>query len=132
MRNAPWLAKEAIANSSDISMSSYFKSLDWQGKERYREKLESVGLTLKDDSYSPENDGFRSDMTNWPKIEYGHIFAYFIVRPGTYTQEELLSWKQLEAYNYFECGYVRTVLSMVFGHGKGRCVVRMFSPTRQL
>ena len=80
-------------------------------------------MTLKDDPYSPENDGFRSDMTNWPKIEYGHIFAYFIVRPGTYTQEELLSWKQLEAYNYYECGYVRTVLSMVFGHGKGRCVV---------
>ena len=64
MRNTPLMAKEAIANSSDISMSSYFKSLDWQGKERYREKLESVGLTLKDDPYSPENDGFRSDMTN--------------------------------------------------------------------
>ena len=34
-----WLAKGAIANISDISMSSYFESLDWQGKERYREKL---------------------------------------------------------------------------------------------
>ena len=53
VKNAPWLAKEAI---SDISMSSYLKSLDWQGKERYRKKLESVGLTLKDDLYSPEND----------------------------------------------------------------------------
>ena len=61
-------------------------------------------------------------MTNWPKIKYEHIFAYFIIRPGTYTQEELLSWKQLEAYNYYKCGYVRMVLSMVFGHGKRRCV----------
>ena len=101
-------------------MSSYFKSLDWQGKKK---KLESVGLTLKGDPYLPENNGFCLDMTNWPRMEYGHIFAYFITRPGTYTQEELISWKQLEAYNYFEYGYVRTVLSMVFGHGKARCVV---------
>ena len=35
-------------------------------------------------------------------MEYGHIFAYFITRLGTYTQEELISWKQLEAYNYLD------------------------------
>ena len=35
----------------------------------------------------------------WPRIKYGHIFGYFIIR--TYTQEQLLSWKQLEAYNFF-------------------------------
>ena len=58
VRNARWLAKGAIANIS------YFKSLDWQGKERYQEKLEPVGLTLKDDPYSPENDGFHSDTTS--------------------------------------------------------------------
>ncbi|MCG8623863.1 MAG: hypothetical protein MJE68_17960, partial [Proteobacteria bacterium] len=60
-------------------------------------------------------------MTQWQKIEYGHMFAYFISRPGTYTQEQLLSWKQLEAYNYFENGHVRTVLSMAIGGGS--CVV---------
>ena len=44
-------------------------------------------------------------MVNWPKIEYEHIFAYFIYRLGTYTlytREQLLSWKQLEAYNHFQ------------------------------
>ena len=29
----------------------------------------------------------------------------------------------MEAYNYFESGYVRAVLSMTFGLGKERCVV---------
>ena len=100
-------------------MSSYFTSLDFQAKERYKEKLEAVGLSLDDDPYI-SGDKFTSDMTRWPKIEYGHIFGYFISRPGTYTQEQLLSWKQLEAYNYFESGHVRTV---VFDSGKTKCVV---------
>lgn len=95
-------------------MSGYFKSLGWQGK---KEKLETVGLSLDDDPYCLD-DRFSSNMTSWPKTEYGHIFTYFITRPGTYTQQELLSWKQMEAYNYFESGYVRTVLCMVFGAGK--------------
>jgi hypothetical protein len=98
-------------------MSGYFESLDWQGKKRYKEKLETVRLSLEDDPYSPD-ERFCSDMTRWPKIEYGHIFAYFITRPGTYTQQELISWKQMEAYNYFQSGHVRTVLCMAFGTGK--------------
>ena len=94
--------------------NSYIDSLDWQARKRYREKLEAVGLSLEDEPYSA-NDRFRSDMTLWPRIEYGHIFAYFIVRPGTYTQQQLLSWKQMEAYNYFESGYVREVLRCRLG-----------------
>ena len=90
-------------------MSSYFDSLDRQGKDRYRRKLEVVGLSLKDDPFTPgTSDKWRADMVNWPKIEYGHILAYFISRPGAYTQEQLLSWKQLEAYNYFQNGYGST------------------------
>ena len=27
-----------------------------------------------------------------------------------YTQEQLLSWKQMDAFNYFQAGHVRTVL----------------------
>ena len=64
---------------------------------------------------------FSDDMTLWPRIEYGHIFGYFINRPGTYTQKQLLSWKQLEAYNYFESGFVRTVFAMGFGQGDQKC-----------
>ena len=103
-------------------MSGYFQSLDWQGKKRYKEKLEIAGLSLDDDPYCV-HEKFNSDMTSWPKIEYGHIFAYFVTRPGTYTQQELVSWKQMEAYNYFESGYVRTVLCTTFAAGKDRRVV---------
>ena len=91
-------------------------------RERYKQKLESVRLTLSDDPFMKDNHHrFSDDMTLWPRIEYGHIFGYFINRPGTYTQEQLLSWKQLEAYKYFESGFVRTVFAVGFGQGDQKC-----------
>ena len=98
--------------------------LDLVAKERYKQKLESVGLQVSDDPYLEANSHrFRDDMSLWPRNEYGHIFGYFIKRPGTYTQEQLLSWKQLQAYNFFESGYVRTVFAMAFGQGVAKCVL---------
>ena len=88
--------------------------------ERYKQKLESMGLKLSNDPFIKENDHRFSDyMSFWPRIEY--IFGYFINHPGTYTQEQLLSYKQLEAYNYFESGFVRTVFAMGFGQGDQKC-----------
>ena len=64
----------------------------------------------------PSNyEKFANDMTTWPTLEYGHIFCYFIKRPGVYTQEQLLSWKQMDTFNFFQAGYVRTVQSFRFG-----------------
>ena len=84
-------------------MSNYFESLDAKAKERYHEKLSCVGLSIQDDPYLPTNNArFVNDMANWPWIEFGHIFAYFITQPGVYTQEQLLSWKQLDAFNYYQ------------------------------
>ena len=48
-------------------------------------------------------------MTAWPQVEFGHIFGYFIKRPGVFTQEELLDRKSLQAYNFFQSSFVRTV-----------------------
>jgi len=40
--------------------------------------------------------------TLWP-VEYSHILGvYFIMRPGLYTHKQLLTWKQLDTYNYFQ------------------------------
>ena len=64
-----------------IENSGYFESLDAKAKERYREKLSCVGLSIQDDPYLPTNGArFVSDMATWPRIEFGHIFAYFITR----------------------------------------------------
>ena len=97
--------------------SDYFRSLEAPAKRRYVEKLSTVGFSLEDDPYLPKNEvRFSDDMTTWPKIEFGNIFTYFISRPGLYTQEQLLSWKQLDSYNFFQAGYVRSVFSLTFQH----------------
>jgi len=91
-------------------MSEYFDSLRDDDKERYEAKLDAIGLQLEKDPYGGERD-YKADMTSWPPVEYGHIFAYFITRLGVYAFEQLLSWKQLDGYNYFANNYVRTVMS---------------------
>ena len=72
-------------------MSSCYKTLDVMGKERYKEKLKPVCFSISNKPYLPSHTKkFCSDISQWPKIKYGHIFAYFVSRPGTYTQEQLL------------------------------------------
>ena len=96
-------------SSSEFS-SQYFASLNAITKERYREKLSLFNLTLEDDPYGDSAaKKFVEDMSVWPAVEFGHIFCYFINRPGVYTQQEMLQWKQLDAYNYFTSGFVRSV-----------------------
>ena len=95
-------------------MSDYFNSLKDEDKERYEAKLNAIGLQLDKDPYRGEHE-YEADMTSWPPVEHGHIFAYFIARPGVYTFEQLLSWKQLDGYNYFASNYVRTVMSRKIG-----------------
>ena len=107
-------------------MSEYFRRLSEHSGSRYKEKLQAVGLSIEDDPYLPENDArFTDNMSVWPTVEYGNIFAYFIERPGVYTQEQLLSWKQLEAYNYFQNGYVGSVSVWQFGQGDAKfCLMK--------
>ena len=91
-------------------MSKYFRKLDAVAQSRYLEKLKLLGLEEKDDPYEASNScNFIDDMTKWPSVEYGHIFCYYIQRPGVYTRRQLMQWKSLEAFNYFESGHVRQI-----------------------
>ena len=93
-----------------MSVSQYFEGLSAIAKQRYLDKLSLLNLSKEDDPYLDENSKyFKNDMTIWPAVEFGHIFCYFVERPGVYTKQEMLQWKQLDAYNYFESGFVRIV-----------------------
>ena len=102
-------------------MSDYLLSIDPVAKKRYLKRLELLGLTEKDDPYLEENQlkRFSDSMSAWPQIEYGHIFGYFIRRPGVYSQQELLDWKSLQAYNFFQSGFVQTVLTWTVNSSLG-------------
>ena len=95
-------------------MSSYYKSMDAIARTRYLEKLGCIDLEEKDDPFCNE-DKFQDDMTKWPQVEFGHIFCYFIERPGVYTRQQLMQWKSLDGYNYFTSGHVREVKVWVVG-----------------
>ena len=78
-------------------MSTYLRSLDPVARERYTKRLDVLGLKEEDDPYAERNSHkFKDDLASWPSIEYGHIFCYFVQRPGLYTQQELMQWKSLE------------------------------------
>uniref|UniRef100_A0A1X7TJU8 Uncharacterized protein n=1 Tax=Amphimedon queenslandica TaxID=400682 RepID=A0A1X7TJU8_AMPQE len=71
------------------AMSEYYKKLDAVAQKRYLEKLQLLDLGIEDDPYSLALDAnFIDDMTKLPEKEYGHIFCYFIERPGVYTKKE--------------------------------------------
>ena len=91
-------------------MSEQYKSLDPAARARYLAKLQVLGLKEADDPFATWNNSkFEDNMSLWPPVEYPHLFCYFVERPGVYTQQELMQWKSLEAYNYFKNGHVRTV-----------------------
>ena len=76
-------------------MSDYYRSLDVSVGARYVAKLQLLGLDEGGDPYATHNaEKFTDDMSLWPALEYGHIFCYFIDRPGVYTKQQLLQWKK--------------------------------------
>ena len=75
-------------------------TLDMKGKEWYKEKLKPVGFFISDNPYSPSHTATQRNfalMSQWPKIEYGHIFAYIISKPGAYIYSH---GKQLEEFKW--------------------------------
>ena len=93
-----------------MSVYLHVRALDPLARARYVDKLQLVGLSETEDPYELwKCDRFEGDMTRWPPIEYGHIFCYFVERPGVFTKQELMQWKSLEAYNYFQSGHVRNI-----------------------
>ena len=75
-------------------MSLYFRGLLKESGVRCKQKLIVSGLPPEQDPYSPNwSDEWSPDVVQWTSIEDGDIFSYFISRPGTFTMEQLASWK---------------------------------------
>ena len=70
---------------TDAMMSEYTQALDPAARDRYSEKLRILGIAEQDDPYASWNEGnFVDDLSVLPPVEYGHIFCYFVERPGVY------------------------------------------------
>ena len=55
--------------------------LEATAKDRFAEKLMSVGLSIEDDPFLPKKGNrFADSLSNWPQTKFGHIFTYFVSR----------------------------------------------------
>ena len=67
--------------------SSYYHELDSTTKQRYREKMEKLGVS--EDPYLAYERGPAVDVDwqNWPRVEYPDVFNFLIETPSLYTGE---------------------------------------------
>ena len=101
-------------------MWEYYKCLKPEAQERYSFKLQCAGLSLKEDSYLIED--YWKDMRQWPIV----ISSYTSLRD----LQEFIQRRnccpgntELDSYNYYRNGYVRTINSHLFNKNWEKCVV---------
>ena len=119
-------------------MSDYLKTLTGESKERYVEKLTTLGFSNieLDDPYlyvksapksaiqsnHAEGSIWIDDITKWPIVEFGSVYVYLIDTPGPFTRDNMRAYKSLEAYNFFVSGWVQTCFMRT--SKTGYCIVR--------
>ena len=84
---------------------AYVNTLPAAEKRRYLLKLEVLYNTDDPDvviHHYQLNDGkWKDDITLWPPVEFGEIYAYLIDTPWPFTREKMKAYKSLEAFNYY-------------------------------
>ena len=91
-------------------LSSYVLSLDKVVKDRYIDKISSIGDI---DPYILPDNQFDKDDKSLPPVTYPDIVMYFIYKASFYTMEQLKARKSLDAYNQSTSGWVKNVSSKV-------------------
>jgi hypothetical protein len=84
--------------SSSLSIPYYIEDQPYEAQVRYLEKQKyNKGTQSLPDPYKLVTN-WVNDMTVWPDVTFGDIYAYLIESPGIYTKEALKAYKSLEAY----------------------------------
>ena len=98
------------SDKSDVKLKEakvkYKDALDKESRVRYDGKLQLLGgedpYEMPTSAWSKPDDG-----TDLPKVMYPDIVNYLIFSPSPYTSADLKSYKGLDAYSQFVCGWVR-------------------------
>ena len=86
-------------------MSEEICHLDSAAFIRYGQKLSLSGYNVPD-PYSLGRAQWDDEVSNWPLVDYGCIYNYFVNTPGMYTAESLQSYKGLDSYSLYHAGHV--------------------------
>ena len=100
------------------SAIQYRDGLDPKERIRYEGKLRLIG---GEDPYEMVASVWSENVCLLPAITYPDIVNYLVFSPSPYTSDDLKSYKGLEAYNQFVCGWVRGKTSRIVND---KCIVK--------
>ncbi|KAM4523907.1 uncharacterized protein V3H82_002008 [Fundulus diaphanus] len=89
--------------------SDFYHGLDSVARQRYEEKIGSVGADPYLIPPAEQKDARHCSTEELPALAYPDIFMFLIQVPG-YSAAALKAYKNLEAYRYFLRGCVRSVM----------------------
>ena len=101
--NFPWFTSVSV---SEMDSSEYIQSLPPDVRKRYQTKTAAIGC----DPYSIVVGDFSKDVTKWPQVGFLDIINYLIDSPSAYTSEQLKKYKSLDAYKFYQDGWIRQIL----------------------
>ena len=95
-------------NRDEVRLSEKVNHLVVSDKRRYLEKISVIGK----DPYCIPSSELSKDVV--PPIQCTDIFNYLVLGKSFCTTEKFKAFKSLEAYKYFECGFVKYLGGKVF------------------
>ena len=102
----------------EASLSKYAQGLSVSDKRRYIEKISGI-----QDPYCIVASQLSKDVL--PLVQCTDIFNYLVLSKSFCTSKRFKAFKSLEAYRYFECGFVNYLGSKKFGN-KYATVAKVF------
>ena len=97
-----------MGEHSNVLLSEFASSLSVSNKRRYLEKTRGVG-----DPYLIPTDELQKDVL--PPVQCTDIFNYLVLGKSFCTSQRFKAFKSLEAYKYFESGFVNCLGSKAVG-----------------
>lgn len=91
-----------------MARSEYCASLDADVKRRYEDKLVVIDNV---DPFMFSVGDLSLDLNLLPKVEMMDLVNYLILTHSFYTGQQLKAYKSLQAYKYYESGFVQEVLA---------------------
>lgn len=89
----------------EFVLSTYYKSLSGDVKERYDEKIRKCGC----DPYAIQKKELSENPSDFPEITILDIGEYLVHSVSSFTKKKFSAYKSTEAYKYFESGFVLNV-----------------------
>lgn len=89
-----------------MSLKSYIETLEPVIKTRYLEKLKGIDGV---DPYTISLDTLSYNNSDFPPTSYIDIVNYVVYEKSYYTQTAMKAYKSLEAYKYFQSGFIKKV-----------------------